>query len=311
MKKIISLHKQTFLFVLLTLLLVGSSARAQTASSTLVIAPEVAPDLRSELIVNKEGSASVNGLRVLQRAGSTIFGRLYWGESYLRLSVRTNSMTVIKSRFGETISLADVHEGDIIGARGELLSGSTELSLLASSTVDYSYQKNHHQFEGTITGFSTSTPGFLLATSERVLTVFVGTSTAVQKCTRHTVGETSLLSLGDKIVQLNGVYDRAGQTVEATDITSYFDNAILKPKNFKGVIQELPSGDALPQVLKAVIDDQTYTITIATSTKIMGKSKKPLALNRFVKGDHVALYGARKEAALTTIDAEIVRNLDL
>jgi hypothetical protein len=57
------------------------------------------------------------------------------------------------------------------------------------------------------------------------------------------------------------------------------------------------------------IDGTTYTVHLSAKTSVLNTAKKPANLVRFVVGDTVRLFGAIRKDSLTTIDAEVIRDL--
>ncbi|GEM_PF-2415315 len=299
----------TKLLIVLALLALGApGAFAQTAVSTIALAEEK-PDTRAEIIVSKTGAAHISGFKVVQRAGSSYFGRLYWGDTYLRVSLRGNSKTLLRNRFEEPLQPADINVGDMLSADGELLSGTSEFSVNAVTIHNLSYEKNHRQFDGTVMSIDTSASSFMLATTAGTVQVHVGPTADVDKGTRSTTGTLQLLAIGDKVLRVRGVFDRTTGVLEATDVTAFFDVGLLKPKTYQGILAATPSPGATE--LQATMAGQTYRLKLTAKTQVHTLKRKPITLARFVEGDKISFYGAREEADPSTINIDIIRNLDL
>ncbi|OHB24656.1 MAG: hypothetical protein A2542_03885 [Parcubacteria group bacterium RIFOXYD2_FULL_52_8] len=270
---------------------------------------EAAPDLRAEISVTKDGATRINGFKVLQLAGNSFFGRLYWGETYLRVSMRGNSKTQLVSRFGEKLPWETIKVGDILSAEGSLLSGTSEFSVNVTKFTHLTYAKNAMQFEGTVLTLTPTKSTFELATSKTIVVVHTGTSTVVHKGSRYETGSLHLLGVGDRILRVTGVYDRTSNTLAAADITVYFDSKFLKPQGWVGTLVATPVAGAQEMLVR--VKGVDLKVKFTPRTQIITKDRKNISLARFVAGDEISFYGAREEAALTTVNAEVIRNLDL
>src|SRR5690242_13109625 len=78
----------------------------------------------SEVHITNDGVASVSSARVMQIIGNTFFTRLYWGNSYVRLTVKTGDTTKFFRGTGEQTTIQEIKEGDLLDISGELESGS-------------------------------------------------------------------------------------------------------------------------------------------------------------------------------------------
>ncbi|MEI6345912.1 MAG: hypothetical protein WCO79_01645 [bacterium] len=265
-----------------------------------------------EVHVNDNGSVSVQGARVEQVSGTTIFCKVYWGVSFIRLTVRTNDKTIFEKRFGQAVTVKEISVGDFISVNGDLFEGSNSLDVVAKKVKNWSLQTLEEGFSGTITDLGTSTPtqlAYVLNSKTRgKITLLVASSTPVNKGTL--VLSTSVLGVGSKITSATGVYNNLQKTLEVQTIRIYQDMSIFKPRNFEGVVKNL-EGSSLPANMVVTVAGVDYTLPLADGVSILNNKKEPFSIARFIKGDKVRFYGVIRETAPNMVDATVLRNISL
>lgn len=264
----------------------------------------------SEIHVTQDGKATVSSAKVMQIAGNTFYTRLYWGDSFVRFTVRANSSTKFLRATGEATTISEIKEGDILDINGELEARSDTMTLNASLIKNSSVQKEQASMTGTVISVDHSDARqFLLKSKERgVVTVKVATSTQFLKGTRTL--DLEHLRAGDRITKLSGEYDIPTKTLTAKSVTIYIDMSVFKPRNFTGKLAEAPATTTATSI-KVTINKIPYTINISDKTILMRNNKSTTTLQRFVTGDNLRLYGTLREVDEPIIDAEVVRNLSL
>lgn len=263
----------------------------------------------SEIHVAQNGGASFANAKVMQIAGNTFFARLYWGDAFIRVTIKTNSTTQFTRATGEKTTISEIREGDLVDATGELESGSNTLNLVAASVKNASLQKEHTDFSGNVAKIDSSARQFTLYSRERgPITVQVGDSTTFRKGSRTvTLGH---LRPGDVITTVSGDYNIATKMLAADDVTIYVDINLFKPRLFIGKLVNIPS-DARAASMSVMIDNTSYTIALDSTTRILRKNWSPVTLPRFVSGDTIRIWGTLREVDEPIIDAEVVRNMNL
>ena len=278
---------------------------------TLMLLPmSAAYALSSEVNVTKDGKASVSNAKVMQIAGTTFFTRLYWGDAFVRLTIKTNSGTTKFLRAtGEATTIAEIKEGDLLDVSGGLENGSNTLSLVASSIRNSSVQKEQSVISGTVTGIDLSLRNFTLSNKERgIVTANIATTTKFYKGTRTL--DLEHLRIGDRITKTAGDYDIPSKTLSAESVTTYIDLNTFKQKVYTGKLTETPSATEAATI-KVSINKSLYTVFLTNKTLVMRNNKSTTTLQRFVAGDAIRLYGAIREVDEPIIDAEVVRNMSL
>lgn len=265
--------------------------------------------LSSEIHVTQDGKASISGAKLMQEVGSTFFARLYWGDAFIRFTLKTNSTTQFLRATGEKTTIAEMSVGDIVDAVGELESGSNTINLIASSVKNSSVQKEQSSLSGNVASVDLSRREFTLySTARGPVTVVVATSTQFFKGTRTLDFEH--LRKGDTITQAVGDYNIATKILAARSVTTYLDISLFKPRLFVGKLLEVPAGSS-PTSIKITIDNVAHTVILTNKTLIMRKDRGDVSLARFVAGDTIRIWGALREVDEPMIDAEVVRNMNL
>lgn len=276
----------------------------------MLLAPiGVAQALSSEIHVTKDGRASVSSAKVMQSAGTTFFTRLYWGDSFVRLTIKTNSATKFFRATGEATTIAEMSDGDLLDATGELASQSDTLTLIATSVKNSSVQKEQSSLSGNVADINLSLQQFTLYSKERgSVTVKVATSTQFFKGTRTL--DLEHLRVGDRVIKTSGDYDIPSKTLNAQSVTTYINLARFKPQLFIGKLAEAPTSvDATS--IKITLNKNPYTVFITDKTQILRNNRSTTTLQRFVAGDTIRLFGTMREIDEPIIDATVIRNTNL
>lgn len=267
--------------------------------------------LSSEVSITKDGVASVSNAKVMQIAGNTFFSRLYWGDSYIRMTIKTNAKTKFFRATGEATTLAEVAVGDLLDISGELQTGVDTLTLIAHTIKNSSVQKEQAVLSGKITAIDLSLRQFTIESKKAgTVTIKVAATTPFTKGSRTI--DIGHLRVGDTISKAAGDHDLATKTLSVTTapIVVHVDMTLFKPRNFVGTLTEAPNTGAT--TLKVTIGGTLHIITLNDKTAIMKKDKSSIGLNRFVAGDIIRLYGTLRESDDPAIDnVEVVRNMSL
>ena len=258
--------------------------------------------------INSNGDAVILGSKVMQLAGGTLFSRMYWGDSYVRLTIRTNSSTKFYRATGEATTLSEIAEGNVLDVSGSINSGSDVLTITATSIKNESVQKKQNVFSGKVTSIDPSGSFTLNTASYGDVTVKTDSNTQFIKGSRSL--DFNHLLVGDTITKASGDYDIPTKTLQATSIVTFVVPDYYKPKNFQGILQTV-TGVTPPTSITVLIDGKSYTVNITSSTSILNAVRNTVLLSRFVSGDTVRIYGAIREVDDPIIDAQILRNISL
>lgn len=266
---------------------------------------------RPEIYIDKTGKTSIVGAKVMQFAGSTIYARVIWDNSFIRLLVKTNQSTQITRRYGELIKISDIAVNDYISIEGTLESNADTISIVASAIKNLSDQTQQNAFSGTVAAINTSLTSFTLVNDKNfdVIQVNIGTSTQIVLGSR--IVDAAHIKAGDKILSASGIYDYAGKTLTAKNIKVYINMDTFKPKNYSGVLKTAP-GKTPPTTMVVTIKSKDYLVNLSANTQIINNKRKATALSRFLEGDNIVLYGNIRESDDLIIDnVEIVRDASL
>ena len=106
-----------------------------------------------------------------------------------------------------------------------------------------------------------------------------------------------------------GTYDYPTNTLTASSVDVYQSKSIFTSRNFEGTLKSI-CGTALPAVLTVTVGGTDYTAYLPDKSAVLKSNKSATSLTRFVVGDTVRLYGKIRQANLTEIDADTVRDLN-
>ena len=234
---------------------------------------------------------------------------MYWGDAFVRFTIKTNSGTKFLRATGEPTTIKEIGDGDLLDVSGELQTGSDTLTLIASSVKNSSVQKEQSTMSGTVINVDVPTHMFTINNKERgIVTVKVSTTTQFLKGTRTL--DLEHLRTGDRITKTSGDYDIPSKTLVAQSVVTYIDPTLFKPRLFIGKLAEAPTSITAPSI-KVTVGDTTFSTLITEKTEIMRNNRSTTTLQRFVAGDTIRLYGTRREVDEPIIDAEVIRNTNL
>ncbi|MSU45253.1 MAG: hypothetical protein EXS47_01330 [Candidatus Zambryskibacteria bacterium] len=263
----------------------------------------------SVISITKEGVASFTEAKVMQLVGGTIFARLYWGEAYIRFTIKTDSRTKFYRGTGEVTTISEIVEGNLLDVTGELESGSNTLTLITSSIKNSSVQKQQTNASGKVVSVDLGLRKFILDSKVLgVININVKPETSFVKGNRTL--DLEHFFVGDMVTKVSGDYDLSTKTLVADSVLTYVDPAYYKAKNFEGVLQVV-SGVSVPTSLRVMVGKTSYTVNLREKTSILKKNRSAGSLNRFVVGDNLRIYGSIVEVDEPIIDAGIVRNMSL
>ncbi len=264
--------------------------------------------LNSEMSIDQDGKVSLKNAKVTQLIGNTIFVRLLWGESFVRMTVKTDNKTSIAKKYGEVSSISEIKVGDRLNIDGGLEPALDSLTLKATSVKNVSDEREQNNFSGVILGTKGNGRYDFRLTDGRNIILEINNSTNLVKGTRKiTFYE---IRNGDTIEGAEGVFDHSSQILKANKARVYVDMSIFQPKNFQGKLKSI-SGISLPTNLTVEIGGINYTIKMPADCWIWNTKREFTQLSRFVVGDTIRIWGSIPEDDLTLINAEIVRNISL
>ncbi len=266
-------------------------------------------DSAAEMHVTKDGQVSVEGAKIIQFAGSTIYASTKWNDITVRWTIKTNPKTIFLRRFGETTSIDELSLGDYLVVNGTMDGGSESIIITASKVRDVTIQKERSIFSGMIIDHATTTQGLLLKTLHgNFISLHFSGDTTVAKGTRNI--NWSEIQVGDKIINASGTFDRASKILETTAATVYLEMTQFTKRNFQGTLKSL-TGTALPVTATITVDGKDYNVEFSADTNVMNKARESAPLARFIAGDIVRFYGAIQESNKGLIKASLLRNLSL
>ncbi len=262
-----------------------------------------------EIHIGRNGAVTIEGLKIMQMANTTIFGRTTWDEAFIRWTIKTNQDTQIKKRLGDKMSVYDFKEGDYLSLEG-YVEGGAGLSIMATKIVNWSDYTTQSSFSGTIKSIDTPEKQFTL-TADRGgnITVILDSSTRIYRNKREILPK--YLNVGDKITSMEGIYDTSSRIMKADKVNVYIDPKIFEWQNYQGILQTLPS-DAKPITFILKIGGKDYDIILYDNPLIMNKARNTVTFSRFLVGDTIRIWGHIRadDDELGTIRAEVVRDIN-
>ena len=262
-----------------------------------------------EVHITKDGKVTIQGLKVMQRINTTFFTRTEWDDdSFLRWTLKTGASTDIRKRFGGTMVVSEIKEGDYLYVEGIIENGST-LSINAKKVIDWSDYAAQGTLSGTVREIKIPSTQFsLLQANYETVDVFLNATTTVLRNRRPVLP--SLLKAGDTVSSIDGVYDSSAKKMLAKKIVLYVDPTIFVPQNYQGTLKSVPSGS--PTTFTLTINGKDYTVVLTEGANILNYARQSVTFTRWLLGDTVRVYGFIREDSdlLDTIQASVIRNIN-
>jgi uncharacterized membrane protein len=278
-------------------------------ATVIFLLPIQALALSSEVHIYKDGKVSMKGVKVMQLAGPTFFTRLYWGDAFVRLTVKTNSGTVFYRATGEKTTLSEVAVEDILDLEGELEPGGSALVIIPKTVKNTSVVKEQSVLSGKVTSIDINKNSFTLESKSRgEVSVNLLDNSHFIKGNRNI--DLNRLKIGDDITKVDGDYDYSNKSIKAQRVVAYVDLKTFEPKVHIGNLTAI-GGTNLPTELSVNISGSNYKVNLRKDASMLNKAWGRTSLSRFVVGDTIRIWGAIREVDELIIDAEVVRNLNI
>lgn len=298
-----------FLALLWGIFMLGLSVHSVFAVDTLAPVDPKTVGSTLEVHITDGGKMVLHGTQIIQVAGTTFYARSNWGNSSMRWMIRADESTKVLRRFDTEATLADIKPGHIVSVEGDFLASSDSISVMAKKIKDWSLATDKVEFNGIVTARATTTTSLDIKTSAGdKVTIAVTDSTSIVKGVIGIAFEK--VAVGDKITFASGVYNHVTKVLTADSIKVHQDKSLFYPRNFEGTIVNI-TGSSLPATMTVMIGTKNYTVELTDKTEVLNRKKEKASIKRFFAEDTIRLYGSIKQDNLTTIVAEVVRNLDL
>ncbi len=294
--------------VLLAGLVAGVSAQTANGSSD-VAGTARAVGSTIELHINNNGKVLVRGIKVTGVSGSVISGTIAWGSYALPVSINGASVTKVARRFGGTATVDEVSAGDFISVEGSLDQTQSALTINATFIKDWSIQDKSATFSGTVSSVDAASNSFVLASRQRGnITVAVTASTTITK--GNQAATFADITQGATIAGTSGTWDTVSNTLTASKVRIYVNEALLNKRVFEGTVQTV-GGTAAPATLTVQVGKTTYTVNVAANTTLITSKWNATTLGAMATGNTVRIYGSIDPSNTTTINALVVRDVSL
>ena len=294
--------KKYFLsFLFLSLFFIGNVSAAQ------LLNPE---KINTDIVITGDGKVSIKNAKIMQFVGNTIYIRLMWEETFIRMTLKTGPNTKMTKKYGEVTSVSDMKIGDRLNIDGTLEPGPDSLTVVTSSIKNLSDERGQYKLSGTITGNASGVKGFIMKTDDgKTITLSLENNSKIIKGNRNITFYD--IKVGDKIENAEGTFNFGTNIFSVSNMKVYVNLSQFSYRNFQGILKKI-SGTSLPVVLTITIDGKDYTVKLSEGSLVWNSKKQNTQFSRFVAGDEVRLWGAIPEGDdLYYINAEIIRNISL
>src|SRR3989344_7914440 len=272
-----------------------------TLVSLLFLPVIIAAD--SDIHFSADGKISAKGLIVQQVSGSTIYVRAIWGETFLRMAIAGSPATVVSKAYGESSTIAEIKEKNVIDVTGMLASGGDSIVINAVTVRNSNLKIADKVLSGPVTAVNVASSTFVMEDKTYGKTT-VAVSGASLKKGVLTIGLVDI-KIGDQVVSTTGAYNHEAKTLTAQSVSLNQDLSQFKPKNFEGKLKTIISATH-PITLVVTVGSTDYMVYLTEKASILNSARKAAALSRSVVGDAVRFWGGIRPSNLTEVDAEIL-----
>lgn len=278
-------------------------------SGLVLVNPDIIHAESASLSIDKKGNIVLDGAQVVQTAATTFFARAYWGTSFIRFTVKTDSKTIFSRNLGGPALITEIAPGHNLRVEGYLDNSSDTITVRAFAVKDLSLVDESKSFSGTVTNIDLVNKQLTIKDKSRgAIQIITATSTFLTKGGRNV--EFGAIKMGDKVISASGRYDLRTTTLVAEQLSIYLDRSIFKPRNFQGTLKSIePKG--LPTAMILRISGVDYTVSLPDNVEVLNTAKAKAQIGRFLPGDTVRVYGVLQEEDENTIIAEVVRNISI
>ena len=255
-----------------------------------------------EVHMMDNGKVLVRGAKVTSVSSSTINAGITWGTGTLNFAVQTDSNTELIRRYGGNSQLSEISAGDFISFMG-MLGPNFSLPVVVNASIvkDWSVQKAHAAFNGTVQSVDASAKKFVLKSEERGnVAVFTGTSTQFMK------GSASSSTFADvrvgAKVMASGLFNNVSRELEADKVK--VNELMALRTTVEGTVQSVASSSL---VLKS--GDKNYTVNIASDTSVLNALWLHLPFGSVKVGGRARVYGTFHSEM--TVVATVLRDVSV
>lgn len=265
-----------------------------------------------EMHINNDGSVLARGAKITSINGSTIGATQSWGTYNVNWTVNTASSTQLMRRYDGASSLAEFAVGDYISFSGPLNGATSQATVNATLVKDYSIQAGSHAtFSGTVSSVVASTTSFMLGTkSNGTVTVNTSPSTVIKQ--GSATATFSAITAG-QTVRAEGVWNNRTNTLSAQTIVISGQTPtppVLERRIFEGKFGTLASTTA-PTTFSYTVGQTAYTVNVAAHTTLLSNGWNLITLGQMHQGDTVRIWGAVEANNLSTLDAYVIRDVNV
>jgi hypothetical protein len=290
------------------MLAAGIAVGMLTLSGGLALAQDAGPaavGATLETHINPNGTVLVRGAKITSISGSSISATQTWGSYSVSWVVNTAHANLVL-RYGGKATIADFAVGDYVSFEGSLDQSQSAATVNANTVKDFSAQRQHATFSGSVASVGSSTNSFVLATQNRGnITVLVSSSTSIKQ--GDTTAAFGSIAVGQKITKAEGIWNTFTNQLQAQSVVIYQNTKLLEKRTFEGTLGSL-AASSTPTTFSFLSGSTNYTVKVASNTVLVSNGWNTISLGQLSSGDKVRVYGAVEAANLSTIDALIVRD---
>lgn len=256
-----------------------------------------------EVHIGDDGMALVRGAKVTGISGNTISATTSWGSVVLNWSVVTDSNTQFVRRFGGASSVSEISVNDFISFNGAVLTTTASpITVQAKVVKDWSVQRAHATFNGSVTSVNTGALSFVLQSEDRgAITVNTDTNTKIMKGGAN--GVFADVIVGAKVTA-SGLFNNLSKILDGDNVKVHLAGATRT--TVEGKVKSVPVSGTAPTTFVLTSDNKDYTINLGVDTSVLNNFWLKLSIGSIQVNDKIRVYGTVNTD--NTVDATVVRD---
>ena len=265
-----------------------------------------ADPVQKEINITNEAKVSIRGIKVMQLAGDTFYGRINWENVFLRITIRTDKNTkFFRDRGGET-GVSEIQVGNFLDVEGDLPLSADTLMVQAKTIRNRSILDEKRATKGSVLSTNIDASTFSMK-SDNLGAITVEIQAASIKKGKRIIS-LSELKAGERVLSVAGTFNYGTKTLSASSVEMFQEKSVFTPRNFEGTVKTL-NGTLPPTTIIATFEGNEYMVYLSEKTEVINRLRSKTELKRFTAGDKIRAYGTIRETNLSEIDAEIVRDM--
>ncbi len=256
-----------------------------------------------EVHIGDDGKVLVRGAKVTSVSGTTVNATTTWGSVVMNWAITTDGNTEFVRRFGGASGVSEISVNDFVSFSGMILTTTASpITVQAKVLKNWSVQRAHATFNGSVTSINADAKSFVLQTEERG-TITVQTTADTKIVKEDATALFTDIAVGTKITA-GGLYDNALKILTADGVKIHKGDAIRT--TLEGKVKTAPASTTAPTTFVITANNTDYTVNVGVDTSVLNNLWLKSTLANITIDSKIRVYGTVNSN--NTVDATVVRS---